>query len=310
MHAWHELAICFASSAMEKKMRVNAILVLLAVLCTSAPASAQTALGNTAIECQLGMRELCWAQTFGRCAHENPRIAIRACTRQLLGRDSASRTRMVTAQTYSLRGTAHLKLGDVDEALNDFDRALKTYGNLYWIHLARGAVLFAIGDDREALESFDDAVVLAPNSPVALNERARLLASAQDDNVRNGQQAIADARRAGELAPGWPDNVAVLASAYAENGEFDNAVATQQSAIDLLRPDLPEADLLAPDLLEGSDGGAIDAYLGQLDLYRRGRQYRREFVSCQEDAGPSGPGNEENVVFVTYIEVFCLADGA
>ncbi len=116
--------------------------------------------------------------------------------------------------------------------------------------------------------SFDKAVDLAPNNSVILNERARLLASAADENVLNGQQAIADAQRANELVPGWPDYVAVLAAAYAENGEFENAAETQQRAIDLLEP---------------GDQGAIDIYLSQLDLYQRGRPFRREFVSCETD---------------------------
>jgi tetratricopeptide (TPR) repeat protein len=223
-------------------MRLNGILVLLTLLFMSTSATAQ--LGIPGIECAIEVRGLFWAQAFGRCAHPNPRIAIPACTRQLLDRDGAtsyrtnsSRRRMLRAQQCSLRGTAHLKLGNVDQALDDYDRALTANKNLYWIHLARGAVHFAIADDQGALISFNDAVSQAPNSAVALNERARLLTSALDENVLNGQQAIADARSASALAaPGWPDNVAVLASAYAENGEFELAVETQQRAIELLEP--------------------------------------------------------------------------
>jgi hypothetical protein len=222
-------------------MRLSAILVLLSVLFIPNSASAQ--FGPASIGCDKAIEELCWVQLFGRCGHSNPRIAIPACRRKIAdqilhpGGFKPGRGRMALAQQYSLRGTAYLKLGNVDDALADYDRALKVNGELFWIHLARAAVLFAIADDQGALVSFNDAVSQAPNSAVALNERARLLATATDENVRNGQQAVADARRASELAaPGWPDNVAVLASAYAENGEFENAIQTQQRAIDLLEP--------------------------------------------------------------------------
>lgn len=279
----------------------SSVFVLLAIFCI--PTSASAVEFGGAVECELTMRELCWTAKFGRCAHANPRIAIAACTRQLLDRSmselqtKASQVRMVRAQQYSLRATAHLKLGNVDEALNDYNRAVRTSGSLYWIHLSRGAVLFATGDEQEALESFNDAVGLAPNNSVILNERARLLASALDENVRDGGQAIADARRANELILGWPDYVAVLASAYAENGEFENAAETQQRAIDLLEP---------------GDQFAIDTYLSQLDLYQRGMPFRREFIACEtdEDSSNAGNGDDSSVIFLTYLEVYCLADGA
>lgn len=211
------------------------------------------------------------------------------------GGPGSSRARMVHAQRYALRATAHLILGNVDQALDDYNRAVRASRSLYWVHLSRGALLFATGDEQEALVSFDKAVDLAPNNSVILNERARLLASAADENVLNGQQAIADAQRANELVPGWPDYVAVLAAAYAENGEFENTAETQQRAIDLLEP---------------GDQGAIDIYLSQLDLYQRGRPFRREFVSCETDEYSSDSGNEadSSVVFLTYLEVYCLTD--
>ncbi len=185
-------------------------------------------------------------------------------------------------------------MGNVDEALDDYDRAVRTSSSLFWIHLSRGAVLFAAGDEQGALESFNDAVGLAPNNSVILNERARLLSTALDENVRNGSQAIADARRVNALIPGWPDYVAVLASAYAEAGEFENAVQTQQRAINLLEP---------------GDQDVMGVYMSQLDLYRRNMPYRREFVSCPADEDSADSGNEASVVFLTYLEVYCLADG-
>ena len=275
----------------------SSVLVLLTILCTSASVSAQE--GSASLECARGVKEACWIARFGRCANENPRIAIPACTRQLLNRNSVWTTRpdasfaqIERAQQYSLRATAHAKLGDIVEALADYDRAIRTHGELYWIHTLRGSALYAIGDDREALASFNEAVSLAPNNALLLNARGRLLATALDENVRNGPQAIADAQRASELEPGQPAYVAVLAAAYAENGEFENAAETQQRAIDLLEP---------------GDQGAIGTYLSRLELYQQGIPFRRELLLCETIEDSLNPDHEVNSSTLLPYLTFCFA---
>ena len=118
------------------KMRLSSsALVLLTILCTSTSASAQE--GSAELECERGVKEACWIARFGRCAHENPRIAIPACTRMILNRDrsgaatpNSSFMLVERAQQYSLRATARAKLGNIDEALADYDRAIRAHGEL------------------------------------------------------------------------------------------------------------------------------------------------------------------------------------
>ncbi len=281
-------------------MRASASFVFLTILCISASASAQgVGEGTNSFQCQPRLADgACFFLEMGRCADPNPRIAIPACSRQLAtsdGRANPGNLRRDRALRYSLRATAYAKQGEVDRALADFDRSIKVYSKFYWIHALLGSALFALGDEQGALASINEAVNLAPNNANILNGRARLLSTALDENVRNGPQAMADAQRAMALEPGRPAFVAALATAYAENGEFENAVETQQHAIDLLDP----ADPAYQDV--------IDAYRSRLDLYREGMPFRREMITCGAVEDPSD-ADQDIIRSIFSPVVFCFRD--
>jgi tetratricopeptide (TPR) repeat protein len=276
-------------------MRVNVTFVILTILCISTPASAQE--GATSFGCQRGdVDGGCFFYELGQCADPNPRIAIPACSRQLAAQDSRaipSNTRRDRALRYAARGLAYAKQGNIARTLADFDRAIKAQDNFYWIHAFQGSALFAIGEEQEALVSINEAINLSPDNAEILNARSRLLSTALDENIRNGPLAIADAQRAMALTPGQPAYIAALATAYAENGEFENAVTTQQQAIDLFDPADPAYQ------------GVIDAYRSRLDLYQEGMPFRREMLSCD----PSDVDQDfDNSIFRPL--VFCFRDAA
>ena len=215
--------------------------------------------------CGNGDAVACNRMYFGNCGHNEPRVSIPACTRQLgqLGqqdnRPSNPNLRLVNALRYAMRANAHLKDDNLESALSDFDRAVRSYNNISFIHERRAEAYFLAGDFEEALLSFDRATTLNPNDAALLVNRALLLAAAPDEELRNAPQAIADAQRANALAPGQPAYIDCLAVAYAANGEFDRAVEEQQRAIDLLPPD---------------NQGLIDDYRSRLSLYQRGMPFQ------------------------------------
>jgi hypothetical protein len=92
---------------------------------------------------------------------------------------------------------------------------------------AQGRVAAQIGQLR-------DAVNRDPNSPVALNNLACLLATAGDPSLRDGGEAVRLAERASGLT-GYQNTsvLSTLAAAYAETGRFDEAVATGEKACSL-----------------------------------------------------------------------------
>jgi len=70
----------------------------------------------------------------------------------------------------------------------------------------------------------------------ALNNLAWLLATHPDEKIRNGPRAVEMAKRACELTK-WtqPFLIGTLAAAYAEAGQFGDAVAMGEKARDLAR---------------------------------------------------------------------------
>jgi len=97
----------------------------------------------------------------------------------------------------------------------------------------------------DAVRMLRAALPTAPNSLTVLRPLASLLATAPNDEARDGQLAVELAERAATLTQRNDAIVlATLAAAYAETGAFDKAVAVGTEAADLARrlkiPELPE----------------------------------------------------------------------
>jgi len=117
------------------------------------------------------------------------------------------------------------------------------------------------GNPTEAIQHYQKALELAPKSISTLTNLAWLLATSQDASLRNGAKAIELATQADRLVGGTNTLVLrTLAAAYAENGEFTNAIRTARSAMQLAR-------------MHGED--SLTADLGQqIALYQLGMPYR------------------------------------
>ncbi len=93
-----------------------------------------------------------------------------------------------------------------------------------WFHAA--------GDSREAVSQLRQALVLNPDYAEALNNLAWILATSPHDSLRNGAEAVNDAEKACRLTSyERPEMISALAAAYAETGNFPQAIATVESAI-------------------------------------------------------------------------------
>jgi len=101
-------------------------------------------------------------------------------------------------------------------------------------HAEIAAIRTSQGEFQEAVEHYEAALRLKPDDPMIFNNLAWLLATCQDDRVRNGAQAVRYAERACALTQNrQPMMLGTLAAAYAETGRFDDAMATAQKACDL-----------------------------------------------------------------------------
>ncbi len=134
------------------------------------------------------------------------------------------------------RGLMHLTRHELVEAEADFTAVTQRVPSQLWptAYVWRAHVHVARGDFPDALADFDLAIRQDPKNPAGLNGKAWFLATCPDAQYRNGAMAIDLAKRA--LARS--DSAAVrdtLAAAYAEAGQFDEAVAEEQRAIEIER---------------------------------------------------------------------------
>ena len=138
----------------------------------------------------------------------------------------------------SLRYTLGLALarkGDFRRT-NQFAYALLLGPDRVEAHLDFGRVLLRLGDAPNGLRHLQEAVRLAPDSPLALNELAWLMATYPDATVRNGPEAVRLAEHACAMTGRRnPELLDTLAAAYAEAGRFPEAVNAAQEAISLAR---------------------------------------------------------------------------
>jgi protein O-mannosyl-transferase len=94
-------------------------------------------------------------------------------------------------------------------------------------------LLLAAGKHAEAIKELREILAQQPDAPEELNNLAWLLATSPAAENRNGPEAVRLAQRAGELTQHQqPMPLGTLAAAYAEAGDFTNAVKTAQLAID------------------------------------------------------------------------------
>jgi tetratricopeptide (TPR) repeat protein len=82
------------------------------------------------------------------------------------------------------------------------------------------------GEFAAAITQFQKILELDPRHVAAQNNLAWLLATCPEASLRDGKRAVGLARQAEELSGGKsPEILDTLAVAYAEAGDFDNAIA-------------------------------------------------------------------------------------
>jgi Flp pilus assembly protein TadD len=158
-------------------------------------------------------------------------------------------------------GHALLEKGELESAIQVCRSALLLRPSDADCHTTLAIALEEKGNPAEAIEHYNKALELAPRSIPTLTNLAWLLATSQDPSLRNGPKAVELAKQADRLVGGTNTLVLrTLAAAYAENGEFANAIRTARSAVQLAR--MHGEDSLMTDLDQ------------QIALYQLGMPYR------------------------------------
>jgi superkiller protein 3 len=159
------------------------------------------------------------------------------------------------------------QLGRFPEAFQHWERAIKLKPDLIDAHHSFGVALAQSGRWNEAIEQFMETTRLKPDyadahyrlavalknagrydeaiaryrktveletHATAQNALAWILATCPKSSLRNGKEAVEWAEQAVERTRGqYPQTLDTLAAAYAEVGEFERAIKTARSALDL-----------------------------------------------------------------------------
>jgi len=130
-------------------------------------------------------------------------------------------------------GIALMASAQYDAAAERFRRAIALDANLTLPHGNLGYVLARTGHSAEAVAELRSFLAVEPGHPKVLAWLAFVLATARDDAVRDGPQALELARKAAALTHETdPVVLDALAAALAETGQYAAAVKMAQAASD------------------------------------------------------------------------------
>ncbi len=145
--------------------------------------------------------------------------------------------------------------GKLTEAIAVYRNALELTPDSPRIHVNIGNAWVGLGKFRRAIEHYRQTLRLSPDSLKANNNLAWLLATCPDAEIRDGKRAVELALRVNRLSGGTHSSfLDTLAAAYAEAGQYPEAVETARRA-------LKAADA------QGTEAGSLRK---RLDLYRSG----------------------------------------
>jgi tetratricopeptide (TPR) repeat protein len=182
---------------------------------------------------------------------------------------------------HNAAGRVLVVLGNPDAAFKEFAEAERLDAHFALPHIETARVYFQQRQDARAVDELWTAARAEPYDPDVLSTVAHYLAANQDAAARDGQNALALALKANELSHDrQPAVLDILGMAFAETGDFSNAMSCAQNAL----------DLASTAKLENT--GSIRQ---RLELYKNHQAWRESFHATNAPVKePPGASTNEN----------------
>jgi tetratricopeptide (TPR) repeat protein len=176
------------------------------------------------------------ATLFEQRGRLNEAIALYQRSIAIQASSGQARHTLRLAQAHTNLANALLKNGDIDDSIAEGLIAIKLQPRLTDAYMALGNAHLQKRAIGEAIAYYEKSLKLSPDSIIALNNLALIFATSTDGQFRDGLRAIELAKHANALCNGKnADIMRTLASAYAEAGQFSDAVAAGQQASSLAK---------------------------------------------------------------------------
>jgi superkiller protein 3 len=163
------------------------------------------------------------------------------------------------AKAYYNIGAAYWEKGMLDNAITEYTKALDINPYYAKAYYKLGLAFEAQHRLQEAIGAYHEAIRLKLDNHEVYNNLAWIYATAPDNTMRDGKEAVKLAIKACELTD-FKNAVPLdtIAAAYAEMNNFEKAIEYQERAIKLAPPQI-EKELK-----------------GRLQLYKSGKPYRAQ----------------------------------
>ncbi len=133
---------------------------------------------------------------------------------------------------YNRRGITYNSMKDYDRAIQDFNEVIRLNPTYVWAFNNRGISYQRKGDYAKAIADYEKAIQLEPQTADPYANLGRLLAACPEEKYRDGKRALELTKKANELGHNKsPYHFDALAAAYAELGQFDEAIRWQEKAL-------------------------------------------------------------------------------